>query len=325
MTGGEPDEDLLRRYREASDAQPAAPSQSVRAAILAEGRAAAARHAAAAQAPLNDVAGMATASLAARRARRFRWLYPLIGTASAAALAGILVLPRFLPAPSSTSSLAPDAQRAPVPELAAAPAPRAAPAAPGVALRQERPTEAVAPAVVEHDAARTNQSESVQAYTAPAQANASVTAQTTPNAAAPVAADVATTAADKRIERGAGRADAQASGSVQAQSSEYEPAAADAALLFAAVRGNDLNQLRQALATGSPSDARDAQGRTPLLLAIELGRETLVAELLQQGADPDAVDRLGHTPLALAHRLQRDRIVQMLERAGAHELAPTSR
>ncbi|HEY2776000.1 MAG TPA: ankyrin repeat domain-containing protein [Candidatus Binatia bacterium] len=70
-------------------------------------------------------------------------------------------------------------------------------------------------------------------------------------------------------------------------------------------------------------DARDAEGRTLLFLAAELGREFLVAALLAQHADPGAVAGRqngggeGWTPLMIAAAGGHDEVVRELTGAGA--------
>lgn len=54
------------------------------------------------------------------------------------------------------------------------------------------------------------------------------------------------------------------------------------------------------LARGATVDARDGQGRTPLMAASEFGRSDVVDMLLTAGADPAAVDQKGKTALHLA-------------------------
>lgn len=46
-------------------------------------------------------------------------------------------------------------------------------------------------------------------------------------------------------------------------------------------------------------EIRDAMGRTPLHLCVEMGREDLVDAILQLGANPNSRDRDGVTPLNL--------------------------
>lgn len=69
----------------------------------------------------------------------------------------------------------------------------------------------------------------------------------------------------------------------------------DAALLSAAASG-DPRLVADALAAGAHIEARDAQGRSPLLLAV-IGDHVPAAQLLvDRGADTDAVDHRLDTP-----------------------------
>src|SRR5277367_5368044 len=81
------DEELLERYRRASDGQPASPSEAVRAAILAEGRRAA-------DARAKELRGQPfDASRPA--ANDSRWKIGAFGTAGAALLAALLFAPNL--------------------------------------------------------------------------------------------------------------------------------------------------------------------------------------------------------------------------------------
>lgn len=272
----ERDEELLQRYREASDTEPAAPAEHVRAAILAEGLAAAGRYAA--------------SQSHAHRGTRRRWMYTLIGTASAAVLAGILVLPGFLKrGPAETPGATMSAPRAAAPaelarrkevELEPAPAPAAAPAL------TPAPARTLAPAASLEAAPQTPPTLPVAA--APAAKKSAEQAPEAMSADASVAAGLA--------RRSEARSELQA---------------------IRAVTGNDLEGLKQALQAGAAVDERDRQGRTPLLLAVELGNMELAKELLDHGANPAATDAAGRTPLALARQLRRTDLVDLLERAGA--------
>lgn len=64
-------------------------------------------------------------------------------------------------------------------------------------------------------------------------------------------------------------------------------------------------------------DARDASGRTALMLAILQGHENAVDALLAAGADPNAADATGTSPLQAATASHRPAIVAALRRAGA--------
>jgi len=65
-------------------------------------------------------------------------------------------------------------------------------------------------------------------------------------------------------------------------------------------------------------DARDASGRTALMLAVLQGHEAIVRALLQQGADPNIGDAAGRTPIAVARQQHQPRMVEALLQAGAH-------
>jgi ankyrin repeat protein len=66
-----------------------------------------------------------------------------------------------------------------------------------------------------------------------------------------------------------------------------------------------------------PVDARDAQGRTPLTLAVQSGQLSLVRELIRRGAPVDAQGLQGFTPIGLAAYLGQDLMVRELLRRGA--------
>lgn len=103
----------------------------------------------------------------------------------------------------------------------------------------------------------------------------------------------------------------------QAQASGAAPSSG---LTQAAARG-DVTRVRELLAAGAPADARDAQGRTPLLEAVLLGDGSrryvdIARALLEARADPNAADRDGTTPLAHARRLGQDEMARVIESSG---------
>ncbi|MDT9689021.1 ankyrin repeat domain-containing protein [Streptomyces sp. P9(2023)] len=69
----------------------------------------------------------------------------------------------------------------------------------------------------------------------------------------------------------------------------------DQLLLTAADRG-DTSAIRAALDTGAHVDCRDAELRSPLLLAARADRVDAAALLVEAGADPDARDSRADTP-----------------------------
>jgi hypothetical protein len=91
---------------------------------------------------------------------------------------------------------------------------------------------------------------------------------------------------------------------------------ATAALRHAAETG-DLGVLDRLLALQPDLNARDAAGRTPLMLAILHGQTEVVSALLAYGADPNAADTHGITPLQAARAAGRPAIIAALQRYGA--------
>lgn len=70
-------------------------------------------------------------------------------------------------------------------------------------------------------------------------------------------------------------------------------------LLDAARRGKK-DQVESLLKQGAPLEARDKEGRTPLMLAAQYGRVSTVQLLLARGAKPDARDTRGWNAFMLA-------------------------
>jgi ankyrin repeat protein len=70
--------------------------------------------------------------------------------------------------------------------------------------------------------------------------------------------------------------------------------------LFDAVAAGDLARVQVLLDSGTDPNPFDAEGRTPLMVAAQDGREDLVQCLLAGGADPSLTDRLGETALGKA-------------------------
>jgi len=90
-----------------------------------------------------------------------------------------------------------------------------------------------------------------------------------------------------------------------------------AAALREAARRGDVSTLRPLLAEKINIDARDASGRTALMLAVLQGQKEAVNTLLAAGADPNAADASGTTPLQAALAGAHSAIAAALEQSGA--------
>jgi len=267
------DDDIDERYRRASADDTSGPSEAVRRAVL----------------------GHAAKLAAERRAierpavKRRRWRPAAYGgLAAAAALAGLLIVPHFLP---STAPLNPAPIGATAPPAASAPAARA-------------PT-ASAPAMRESTPRRAQDSASVNALQRPAPA-----AEFTGGAAAKAAPQRPTPADSASAPRPSAALAGRASAGTGA------PLDAAAALRQAAQSG-DIPRLSALLEEEIDVDARDAAGRTALLLAVLRGQAAAVDVLLAHGADPNAADASGTTALAAAEVDHQAHIIAALRRAGA--------
>jgi hypothetical protein len=279
-------------YRRASALDDSRPSERVRRRVLDH----------AAQLAAERVAQISAAKLAATRAANRRWRRPAIfGTLAAAALAGLLVTPRFFTpgAPPPTASQL---------STASLPPPAAPPQAAESRLQEAQAPAAYAPAP-QRTPART----------------AEFAAKN--NLAAPKIMDSAgrKAAASAEIEADARRGQDVTSGATAALAPPHSiaPAAAaprasdPAAELRQAAETGDIPRLQMLLGRQPTIDARDANGRTALMLAVLRGESRAVDTLLASGADPNAADGSGTTPLQAAIAGNQAAIVAALQRAGA--------
>jgi hypothetical protein len=292
------DKELRERYRRASDTEAAAPSEAVRAAILAEGRRAAGLRA-------KEVRGQPfDASRPA--ANDSRWKITAFGTAGAALVAALLFAPRLWenapPAPSvSNATVAASADKAAPSEAGAAQRPK---------LESMRPTP--------------NSSEPLQEIVVTQSRESSKAADAASPIAAPIAAPKATAiqpktdlpappvAASAPAPQMAPLASAQNSARAAAARSAPQPAA-----LQSAAASGDTLQATALLNQGAALDARDEQGRTPLMLAVMQGKLDVVRLLLNRGADPNIADSTGRTPLQQAKQQNLREVAALLKQAGA--------
>ena len=269
------DEELLARYRRAGDADAAAPSESVRSAILAESRRVA-EQLAKKQHPFD---------LSRPAANDARWKITAFGTVGAALLAALLIGPRYWESRRATEvdrtevSSVPAA--APAAKTASAPAPKLesiSPASPNESLQEVVVTQA------DRKASKPSAEESRQ-HSAPAYSSRAAQ----------------------------GGALSMSSDKLARASLVPTPAS-----LQAAAGLGDARQAVLLLDQGVAVDARDADGRTPLMLAVAQGRLEVVRLLLARGADPNAADNSGRTPLQQARAGNLRDVAALLERAGAH-------
>jgi uncharacterized protein len=82
--------------------------------------------------------------------------------------------------------------------------------------------------------------------------------------------------------------------------------------LFDAVLAGDLARVQELLDGGADPNPFDSEGRTPLMIAAEHGREELVRALLAGGSDPILTDRVGETALGKAAAHGHGRVAALL-------------
>jgi len=337
------DEELLARYRRASEKDAAAPSESVRNAILAESRRVA-----------DELKPKTSFDVSRPAANDARWKITAYGTFGAALLAALLIAPRFwesrratevssapaaptaAPVPSTAASdaAAPAAPAATTPASdaaapaaklassnAAAPAPKMEsiePSNPGESLQEVIVTQATHKASLA--SAEKSRRDSVPAPSNPPSVEHYAGAPASPppvaNSAAPLAAP-APIAAPAPLAYSA-RAAQGGVLSMNADRAARTSLVQTPASLQAAAGLGDVRQTALLLDQGVAVDARDEAGRTPLMLAVAQGRLEVVRLLLARGADPNAADNAGRTPLQQARDRNLRDVAALLERAGAH-------
>jgi hypothetical protein len=314
----EDSDDVDALYRRASARDASRPSESVRRAILDHAAQLAVSRAAAKDSALRGT-GL--------RAKRQSWWRPAaLGTLAAAALAGFLIIPQYLtpdapinPASSSAEDVRPQAL-VPEPRTADRKAPAADEAVQNVVVTaaKKMPAEGRNRQYVQ-DASR---EPSVAGAPSVPTAQGVPLVPSAPPAPSAQSVPIAPSAQDS-AQPEARSARSVASGAA-ALSYSPSPAAASAARLMdpaaqlrQAAELGDVPALQALLGKQPVIDARDAGGRTALMLATLHGRTQVVEVLLSAGADPNAADARGTTPLQAALATDQTDIVAALRRAGA--------
>jgi hypothetical protein len=309
------------RYRRASAIDPSRPGEAVRRRVL--------EHAAQLAAERSGSRASVSGNEASVRRRLPRSWRPaaLFGTLAAAAVAGLMIAPRVLMPPAAPSrAVAPPVEalregklsQRPAPALELAPFTHAEPAAKPPPADQASVASLSAQASERRDAYAREVAEAEQrAAKVPVADGAGVAADAGAAAKAPsenVAAQqqVVVTAARRALAPPTATVESAALAPPVSKASD-----STAAFRHAAETG-DLRSLDRLLAMQPDINARDAAGRTPLMLAIVHGQTDVVSALLAYGADPNAADSSGTTPLQAARAAGRPAIVAALQRYGAH-------
>jgi Ankyrin repeats (3 copies) len=314
-------DDVDDQYRRASALDPSRPSEAVHRAVLAHAAQLVAK-------PATRDEG--SKSKSRRTAVNQAWWRPaILGSLAAAALAGLVIAPRFLAlrappvaaTPSAESSVS-DTTPASVAQAPDTPTDERAPSPPAAGPESTATSRAF------------TRSADIPPHTGGARprVNAPASGGTVPGAAetasvAPRAREEAQSAGamvdglEARQRRAPSDASvATAISAVPRISAAITPteAPSDPAAAFRrAAEIGDLSGLKALLERQADIDSRDAVGRTALMLATLHGQTKAVAALLAYGADPNAADADGTTPLQAAKAGDHPAIVAALQRHGA--------
>jgi hypothetical protein len=325
----DPADDVDELYRRASTSDNSRPTEAVRKAVLAHAERVAAAAAAGAR-----TGGAPAGETVRRRANPTRWWPAVFGTLAAAALAGLMILPRMLSTP--TPEVAQDALKPPQRDAVPAPpptAPREEKRAPSVETAKPRARIAVSPPA-DIAAAKAEQAPAVAKAEQPRAADhpgaaegvdaptrAQESARAPPHASEPAQGIAAGAAPELGVAADAApaaeaRSAAPRDLAMRRSSAGGATASGEAALRRAAESG-DVPELQRLLDGPFDVDSRDGRGRTALMLATLRGRIDAVGMLLDHGADPNAADSQGLTPLQVATAGNETAIIAALRRKGA--------
>ncbi len=322
----EPDE-VDDAYRRASALDSSGPSDLARRRIL--------NHAA--QLAAERGAENAAAGISRRGAASQSWRRPAIfGTLAAAALAGLLITPRFFEPQVSVTAATSDARVArPSAAMPAAPTDQSEGRPLGMpANEQPQSPRAAEQGVPEPQAFARNAAPSTNSAAQLAAKNAPARAPSMAGARSSVEAGVSATAGD-RVNAEASRVQAMSGARSAAPPAAPAGLFGPAAELRRAAETGDIAKLQMLLDKPphvekpnggdqrggvdkqSLVEVRDAGGRTALMLATLQGQDRAVDVLLAHGADPNAADAHGATPMQVAMAAGRESIAAALQRAGA--------
>ena len=337
-------DEVDNRYRRESALDPSRPSESVRRAVL--------EHATQLAAERTAKSGPAQLG-AGRPPANPRWWRPTVfGTLAAAALAGLLIIPRFLApdaplvgalptAPGQPNAAATAASQAEVREQA--------PDAMAGARRQSPPPaeeSALKPRTSSRNEATVADSAAeIGAKNSPAKVQRMTNAQSTaagggseadarraqtggvtgiaaspPQSAAPMSQSAAPAAQSPAPTAPPAAPAVQSVAPPALSAARTAPPARlvdSAAQVRRAAEIGAVPELQTLLGRQGDIDARDESGRTALMLATLHGQASAVDMLLAHGADPNAADAQGVTPLQAAIAGDRPAIAAALRRAGA--------
>lgn len=279
-------------YRRLAKLDASEPAQATREAILAEARQLAAARA-------------ATGSKRTPRVSTSHWgRNATLGALAASILGALVIAPRYL-LPGSTERVPPTR---PVPAPGANQALQVAPSAGSAADAQLAQGESAAP---EATAPRIAPRPSPHV---PAPPPALAAKSATP--AASGAADATRIESFSDAQRSMQRQAANAASPPAVAGRVAEPGATRQQQLRRAAEAGDVDEIA-ALASGLRDlNARDAQGRTAVMIATLHGQTAAVTTLLARGADPNVADANGLTPLQAARAAGASDIIATLERYG---------
>jgi hypothetical protein len=310
VQGPDPSDDIDERYRRASAADDSQPSDAVRRAVLTHAAQLAAQRSA-----RTEVAPHPTQRAPVRR----RWQPAVFGSLAAAALAAVVIAPRFL------WTARPSAQTEPPPTARSSPAESKDAQAGAQAQSARAPEAAPAPPLAKSATPRLKEPEPFPAAPVPQASKPQVplSARVEATAAAGQAGNQAEAKQAEAARAEARQADTSVEGVTEAPVARAAavapvPPRFDASALWHAAGTGDVAQVQALLEQQPDVNVRDAEGRTALMLATVHGQAEVVALLLKHGADPNVADAHGVTPLRAAVDGNERVIVAALRRAGGH-------